>query len=207
MLTVVIQAGGESSRMGQDKGLLPFLGQPLVQRVLERLRPLAAEILVTTNHPQAYTFLGERLQSDLLPGRGALGGLYTALSCASHPYVAVVACDMPFANPALLEAGHQILVQQEDDLVIPRTNDGLEPFHAVYRRKTCLPPVQAALEAEKRRVDAWFSQVKVHYLSPEVWGQWDPEGLAFWNVNTPDEFRQAEEKARLINLPSLRRPL
>ncbi len=198
MLSVVIQAGGELSRMGQDKGLLPFLGQPLVQRVLERLHPLAAEILITTNRPQAYAFLGERLHSDLLPGRGALGGLYTALSCASQPYVAVVACDMPFASPALLAAEHAILLQNGYDLAIPRTGGGLEPFHAVYRRETCLPHIQAALQAEQRRADGWFSQAQVHYLLPEVWEKIDPEGLAFLNINTPDEFRQAEEKARAL---------
>ena len=195
MLSVVIQAGGESSRMGADKGLLPFLGQPLVQRVLERLSPLASEVLVTTNHPQAYTFLGARLQTDLLPGRGALGGLYTALSCACQPYVAVVACDMPFANPALLALTQAALRQNYYDLAIPRTSGGLEPFHAVYRRETCLPRVLAALEAGKRRVDAWFSEVNMHMIPPEVWQQIDPEGLAFWNVNTPDELHQAEGKA------------
>ncbi len=85
MLTVAIQAGGESRRMGQDKALLPFLGQPLIVRVIERLKLLADEILVTTNHPQAYQFLGLPLYPDQQPGRGALGGLYTALNAASHP--------------------------------------------------------------------------------------------------------------------------
>lgn len=196
MLSLVIQAGGESSRMGTDKGLVPFLGQPLVQRVLDRLCPLASEILITTNQPQAYAFLGERLQADLLPGRGALGGLYTALSCASLPYVAVVACDMPFANPDLLAAAQAILLHSGADLAIPRTPGGLEPFHAVYRRATCLPQVQAALHAGKRRVDAWFSEVKIHAIPPEAWQQIDPEGLAFWNINTPEELIQAEGKAR-----------
>ncbi len=102
MLTVVIQAGGESRRMGQDKALLPFLGKPLIQRVIERVASLADELLVTTNRPEAYQFLDLPLFPDVIPGRGALGGLYTALSAASQPLVAVVACDMPFASPALL---------------------------------------------------------------------------------------------------------
>lgn len=199
-LSVVIQAGGESARMGMDKGLLPFLGQPLVQRVLERLRPLCAEVLVTTNQPQAYAFLGERLQNDLLPGRGALGGLYTALSCASQPLVAVVACDMPFASPALLSAAQEALIQQQADIAIPRTPGGLEPFHAVYRRQTCLPHIFAALQAQKRRVDAWFPAVNMHMISPEIWQQIDPTGLAFLNVNTPDELRQAEATARRLGV-------
>ena len=95
MLTICVQAGGESSRMGQDKALMPFLGRPLIQRVTDRLAPIADEVIVTTNHPEDYRFLGLPLFPDLKPGRGALGGLYTALSSATCESVAVVACDMP----------------------------------------------------------------------------------------------------------------
>src|SRR5688572_23191554 len=87
MLTVVIQAGGQSSRMGEDKALRPFLGRPLIQRVIERLASIADEIIVTTNRPDEYAFLKLRLISDLKPGRGALGGLYTAIASASSPFV------------------------------------------------------------------------------------------------------------------------
>jgi len=181
--------------MGQDKGLVRFLGEPLIQRVLGRLRPIADEVLVTTNRPEDYAFLGVRLAPDLLPGRGALGGLYTALSAASQPYAAVVACDMPFASRELLEALLERLERGGADLSIPRTEGGLEPFHAVYRRETCLPHILAALEAEKRRVDAWFARVTLDLVREEEWQKIDPEGLAFLNVNTPDELHQAEEKA------------
>src|SRR5512147_3255637 len=98
MLTVCIQAGGQSSRMGEDKALKTFLGRPLIQRVIDRLSPIADEIILTTNHPEEYTFLDLPLFSDLKPGRGALGGLYTAIASATNPFVAVVACDMPFAS-------------------------------------------------------------------------------------------------------------
>src|ERR1043165_3098179 len=98
MLTVCIQAGGQSSRMGEDKALKLFLGRPLIQRVIERLQPIADEIIVTTNRPEDYAFLNQRLVSDLKPGRGALGGLYTAIASAKYEIVGVVACDMPFVS-------------------------------------------------------------------------------------------------------------
>ena len=72
MFSIVIQAGGQSSRMGQDKALLPFLGEPLIQRVLDRVRPIADEILVTTNQPDSYQFLDVPLYTDVTPGRGAV---------------------------------------------------------------------------------------------------------------------------------------
>lgn len=198
MLTVAIQAGGESRRMGQDKALLPFLGQPLIVRVLERLETLADEILVTTNHPQAYRFLSLPLYSDLQPGRGALGGLYTALNAASHPLVAVVACDMPFASAALLSAMRDTLLASQADIAIPVTAEGSEPFHAVYRRNTCLPPVLQALQEGKWRVDSWFSQVQLYPLQPDEVRRYDPHGVCFWNVNTPEELKAAQQLAERL---------
>jgi len=198
MLTICIQAGGQSSRMGEDKALKTFLGRPLIQRVVERLFPIADEVILTTNQPEDYAFLNLRLFSDLKPGRGALGGLYTAIASASNPIVAVVACDMPFASPTLLEAASKLLVdaEREADVVIAKSEEGFEPLHAVYRRETCLPAIEAAIDADQWKVVAWFPQVKVRVLTSEEIKRYDPLGLAFWNVNTPEEFAKAEEIAK-----------
>jgi len=196
MLTVCIQAGGQSSRMGEDKALKTFLGHPLIQRVVERLSPMADELIVTTNHPDDYAFLKLPLISDLKPGRGALGGLYTAISSASNPIVAVVACDMPFASATLLEAATRLIVKEGADVVIAKSDEGFEPLHAVYRRETCLPAIEAAIEADQWKVVAWFPQVKLRVLTSDEIKRYDPSGLAFWNVNTPEEFAKAEEIAK-----------
>ena len=225
MLTVCIQAGGQSSRMGEDKALKMFLGHPLIQRVVERLSPIADEIIVTTNRPADYAFLDTskrpighsvhrlRLVPDLKPGRGALGGLYTAIASATHPIVAVVACDMPFASATLFEAASRILVEEEAVVVIAHVassakptepagkSEGYEPLHAVYRRATCLPAIEAALDADQWKVIAWFPQVKVRALAQAEIESLNPDGLAFWNVNTPDEFARAEELATSQQAP------
>ena len=195
MLTVCIQAGGQSSRMGEDKALKNFLGRPLIQRVIDRVSPVADELIVTTNHPDDYHFLDIRLIPDLKPGRGALGGLYTAIASASNPLVAVVACDMPFASAELLEAAGRLIVQEEVDVVIAKTDEGFEPIHAVYRRETCLPAIEAAIDADMWKVIAWFPQVRVRVLTSDEINRYDPVGLAFWNVNTPEEFMEAEKIA------------
>ena len=196
MLTICIQAGGQSSRMGEDKALKSFLGRPLIHRVVDRLSPIADELIVTTNRPEEYAFLGYRLIADLKPGRGALGGIYTALTSAAHPIVAVVACDMPFASPALLEAAARILVEEEADVVIARSDEGYEPLHAIYRRETCLPAIEAAIQADQWKVVSWFPKVRVRILSMDEIHRYDPAGLAFWNVNTPEEFIKAEQIAK-----------
>jgi molybdopterin-guanine dinucleotide biosynthesis protein A len=196
MLTVVIQAGGQSSRMGRDKALIPFLGQPLIARLVRRLTPLADELLVITNRPDDYTFLGLPLFGDKIPGRGALGGLYSALEAASQPRVAVVACDMPFANPILLQFQAELLEAESADVVIPKTDQGYEPLHAVYRRATCLPAVHQAIQADQWKVISWFPQVQVRELAGAELERRDPHGSTFFNVNTPDDWARAETMAR-----------
>jgi molybdopterin-guanine dinucleotide biosynthesis protein A len=196
MLSVVIQAGGRSSRMGQDKALMPFLGRPLIARLVDRLAGLGDELLIITNHPEEYTFLGLPLYGDLLPGSGPLGGLYSALKVAQRSIVAVLACDMPFLSPALIAAQRDLLEREGVDAVIPSSARVVEPLHGVYRRETCLPAVKAALDAGERKVIAWYSAANVRVMSEEEVAAYDAKFLSFVNVNSPEEFRQAEEIAR-----------
>ena len=199
MLSVVVQAGGQSTRMNENKALKLFLRRPLIQRVIARLASIADEMLVTTNQPADFTFLNLPLFPDLKPGRGPLGGLYTALVSAKNSIVAVVACDMPFANGPLLEAAASILVQEEADVVIAETPEGFEPLHAIYRRESCIPAIETAITLDQWRMISWFPQVKVRVLTAEEVDRYDPEHIAFWNVNTPDEFAKAEQRAQLLD--------
>lgn len=195
VLSIVIQAGGQSTRMGENKALKPFLGRPLVQRVIERLAPAADELFLTTNQPEEFGFLKLPLFTDVIAGRGPLGGLYTALVSAKYPSVAVVACDMPFASAPLLVAAAGFLARDKADVVIAEAAEGFEPLHAVYRRETCIPAIESAIAADQWRMISWFPQVKVRKLTPDELGRYDPEHLAFWNVNTPEEFTKAEQRA------------
>ncbi len=181
--------------MGENKALKLFLGRPLIHRVIERLTPVADELLITTNQPEDYAFLNLPLIPDVKPGRGPLGGLYTALISAKYPSVAVVACDMPFASAPLLVAAAGFLSQEEADVVIAETSEGFEPLHAVYRRGTCIPAIETAIEADQWRMISWFPQVNIRRLTPNELARYDPDGLAFWNVNTPEEFAEAEQRA------------
>lgn len=205
MLTVCIQAGGASSRMGEDKALKLFLGRPLIQRVMDRLQPIADELIVTTNRPDEYTFLKLRLIPDLQPGRGALGGLYTAIASAAHPVVAIVACDMPFASAKLIQMSVEIMEGENVDVVIAKNDEGYEPLHAVYRRETCLPAIESAINADQWRVVSWLPQVNLRVLTSEEIQSADPAGLAFWNVNTPEEFARAEVLATSRSRPGKER--
>lgn len=193
MLTLAIQAGGESRRMGKDKALVPLVGKPMIMHVYERLKSMADEVLVTTNRFSDYEFLGVPLYRDVVVGRGALGGLYTALKAAKNPMVAVVACDMPFANPDLFSVARDRMVGEHVDAVLPRTENGLEPLHAVYQRKTCIPAVKWALESGEWKLISWLTMVEVSYIGQQELIIHDPEQIAFWNVNTDEDLKRAQE--------------
>ena len=135
---------------------------------------------------------------DIIPGVGALSGLYTALEYANHPLVALVACDMPFASASLIAACKDILLERSADAVIPTSDRGLEPLHAVYRKKTCLSFVKDSLNTGDRRMITWHNEGNVHILPPKFVRQFDPHGVVFWNVNTPRDFIEAEVKARFL---------
>jgi molybdopterin-guanine dinucleotide biosynthesis protein A len=197
MLSLALLSGGRAARMGQDKALMPFLGRPLIQRILERLASVGEQVILSTNRPADYAFLGLPSYPDLQPDCGPLGGLYTVLVAAGNSILAAVACDMPFANPALFEYERLLLSLTGVDVVIPSTPDGLEPLHAVYRREACLPVIHSALENGNLKMTAWLPEVSVRIVLPEEVAHFDPHGLAFWNLNTPEDFRQAEERARL----------
>jgi molybdopterin-guanine dinucleotide biosynthesis protein MobB len=196
-LTVAIQAGGESRRMGQSKALVPFLGRPLIVTLCERLAPIADELLITTNEPERLTFLeerfpGVRLVTDIHPTRGALPGMHTALSRASQPFTALVACDMVAASASLIAAEAMLLRDQHRDAVCPRTRHGIEPFAGVYRTDACLAATEAALrEGKKRMVDVLERVNTLGLEKGNPFGVNFPLGC-FLNTNTPDELAFAE---------------
>lgn len=192
MITIAIQAGGRSSRMGRDKAHIPLGGKPIIEHLLQRVDGLADEILVTTNNPQAYEYLGLPMVSDIeTPGGGALNGLYTALFYAHGETILVLACDMPFVNRPLL--AHMLQHSSQADIVVPHHAGGFEPLHAVYRKRSCLPAIETALAQGEKRMISFFPSVDVLSIKSIDLSRLDPDGLSFFNVNTPEDLAKAEE--------------
>ncbi len=200
-VSVAIQAGGESRRMGRSKATVPFVGKPLITRLVRRLSPVADELIITTNEPENLGFLAEEfpylditLVRDAYDFRGALPGLFTALSTASNPYVAIVACDMVFASAPLVVAEAIEMADKEADVVVPVNNHGFEPFHAMYRRSSCLEVVQAALERGDSKVQCIYGapELKIVEFPQRRVLEVEPMGGCFINANTPEELAHLE---------------
>jgi molybdopterin-guanine dinucleotide biosynthesis protein A len=191
MITIAVQAGGKSSRMGEDKALIRLGGIPLIERVLTRIDGLADEILITTNRPETLAHLNLRMAGDEVPGAGALHGLKTALSAARGEVVLILSCDTPFVSRELLE--HLLDRAHEADVIVPKHGDKYEPLQAVYNRARCLPAVEAALVSGERRMVSFYPQVRVLPIEEHVLSKLDPSGLSFFNLNTAEDLERAEQ--------------
>ncbi len=193
--SVVIQAGGQSSRMGRDKGLLPFQGTTLIQYILGQLNRIGDETLIISNRPGDYENFGPTVYSDVIRDCGALGGIYSAVFYAKHDVCAILACDMPFINIPLLH--HLINLAPGYDVIIPRLepNEYTEPFRTVYRKKTCLPVIKRQLDAGELKVSEFFDDVKIRYVEKEELQRFDKNLISFTNINTPDDLESAEKLA------------
>ncbi|MBN1934694.1 MAG: molybdenum cofactor guanylyltransferase [Anaerolineae bacterium] len=188
----IILAGGKSSRLGQNKALIEFEGKPIVQHVVDVLRPLVDEIVLATNTPESFAFLKLRMVADLYAETGALGGLHAGLSAIQSEYGLVVGCDMPFLNTALLQ--HMLLHTTGYDIVMPHIDDYYEPLHAIYARR-CLAVIEHSIQSGQRRLLSFVSQMNVRYIKGDEIDRFDPQRLAFFNLNSPDDLKRMYEIA------------
>lgn len=193
-ITCIVLAGGKGLRLGRDKIQETVGTDNLLQRVLSQLTPFNRDIIIVTagkkSLPQLNGYQRARVVTDIYPGKGALGGIYTGLAESNSPYNLVVACDMPFLNQALLR--YMMELSAGFDLVVPRLGELVEPLHAVYAR-SCLAPIERLLRQGNLEVRALFELVKVRYVESEEIDWFDPEHLSFFNVNTEADLEEARQ--------------
>lgn len=193
MITVAISAGGKSSRMGTDKSFVLLHGEPLIAHVIARTGDLGqSETFIIANSPEQYAAFGLPVYPDVLPGKGALGGIYTALHYSNTPYTLLVACDLPFINPALLRYMIGLCNQGDFDIIVPRVSGHPQGLHALYK-KTCVPYIRRDLEDDKLKVIGFYRDVAVRYIDEPEYALFDPQGTSFYNINTPQDLQKADD--------------
>ena len=191
-LTAVILAGGMSRRLGRNKALEPFQGEPLIRRVIARMGQVGESVYVIVNEAQrAHELeLPEEVTSsvDRYPGKGSLGGIVTGLITSPTVWSAFCACDMPFVNTRL----YRYLASLRDgyDAVVPVVEGRPEPTHALYSR-VCIGPIEERIEADDLKISSFFSEVRVRLVPEDEIRRLDPDLLSFFNVNTQDDLETA----------------
>ena len=198
-ISLVIQAGGESKRMGFPKEELEFEGKHVVEAQIERFEDYVDEVVITSNHPEHLEFLKDgaykvsvKVFGDIPPRRGALTGMHTAFAKSTCDRVCCIACDMFFASENLLVSQVKLMNSSGADVVIPKNKHGREPFHALYNRETCLKAVEHALEKGEVKVQSFLDcdGLKIYDMTQDEVREAVPRGGCFINVNTPEQLER-----------------
>ena len=197
-IALVVLAGGQSRRLGRDKAVEPFGGEPLIRRVIRRAGDAVGgnEVIVVAGDAERGRELPldaeHRVAVDLLPERGTLGGIYTGLEAVQNEWALVVACDMPFLSAPLLR--YMVGLREGVDAVVPVIDGRPEPTHALYSRR-CLPAILERLQAGQLKAAGFLDLALVRYVNEDEARRFDPELLSFFNVNRPEDLARAIELA------------
>ena len=203
-ISAAILAGGRAGRFGgADKASLMVGGLRIIERQLAALAVVTSDIRIVSNDPDRYAALGVRVIPDQIRDVGPLGGLHAALVDAEHQAAIVLACDLPFVTPALLETlaiefGTANTIDQID-AVVPRTRRGLQPLCAAYSVR-CADAARRRIESGDLDVQGLLKDVRVRELGPDRLAAFDEESV-FLNVNTPHDYARARDEVELNAKP------
>jgi len=178
-------AGGASTRMGQDKALLRFRYQPLIEHALKPINACFHRYTISV-HQHKPSLTGRQV-CDAMQGHGPMVGITSAMQRVDTRWVFVMACDMPFASTALIQAMAQQRRQQQ--VIVPRVNNIMQPLFAFYE-KSCLPTLQAHLDAKQYSIKKMIATLNTTMINESLCRQYDPKLLSFFDLDTPDDVAQ-----------------
>lgn len=187
-INAYILAGGKSSRMGRDKGLMLFKGRPLIQYVIEQLEPTVKRVVLVANNP-AYKDFGLEVIEDTIRGIGPAGGIYTALKHTDASPNFIVSCDMPFITTAAIE--FIIRSSFQSQITLPVHHQRIEPLCGIYL-KECLTKWYELVRQNIVRLNdmiTYFKLLKLNVDNNELFSD-----TLFQNINTQYDFENALNK-------------
>jgi len=193
-MLAAILAGGENTRFPAPKAFIEIGGIKIIEKALSVLKGIFGEVVISTNEPERYFYLGVPLIGDVYNVRGPMTGIFSVFSATGAPEVFTVACDMPFINPELIKA----LTKKKKtgfDAVIPVWKGSPEPLFAFYSAN-CAPKMERRiLQCRTRQcrtgLQDFLSEIDVLYMDEDEVGAIDPGGRSFMNINTPEDLKRA----------------
>ena len=190
----IILSGGKSSRMGTNKALLKINEKTNIERIADTLKLSFNDIILVTNHPEDYQFLGLKMVSDYYSDKGPLAGVHAGLLSSNYDMNFIVACDMPFVSGELAE----VLVNKcgDYDAVIPVIKGVQHPLFSVFK-KGVSDKVAESIEAGRLRMKHLLDTLNVLYVTEgdlQECGSMDLERV-FFNMNHPNEYEDAKKWA------------
>jgi molybdenum cofactor guanylyltransferase len=201
-----ITAGGRSARMGRDKAWLEIGGRPMIEHVIEALKPVTSSIAIIANNDE-YKRLGFPVFADTIPGVGPLEAIRTALTNSPAPFIVLTGCDMPFVTSELFSLLLNIASQPQQKTpdsglqtpdfplaVAPLNEEGkLEPLCALYSTQA-LEAITRLIESGVRKVSILFERIPARLISFDQISHLPNARFFFENINTPEEYERAVKK-------------
>jgi molybdenum cofactor guanylyltransferase len=182
-VTGYILAGGKSSRMGTDKGLILFNGKSIIEHIMEQLQPVTDKVIIVSNNP-AYEKFGVEVITDLVREIGPAGGIFTALSHSKTAQIFVLSCDMPFVTTAAIE--YVIQHASQSQITIASHDGRSEPLFGIYS-KTCLTQWDMLIQKgflKLQEMVAEFDLLKLNMDGSPLFTR-----NVFININTPEDLK------------------
>ena len=179
--TGIILAGGQSSRMGKEKGLIHWKGKTLIEHAIAILSPLCENIVISANNDHFDSF-GYPVVGDLFPGCGPMGGIFSALTKSETLNNLVIPSDTPFVTPDIYR--HLISHTGSFDVIVPVDHDSFyQPLCAVYSRSV-LPAMEAQINERILGFTPLLNKVEIKavHLLPAL-GFYNTN--TFYNINSP----------------------
>lgn len=187
-MTAAILCGGRSARMGRAKAFLPYEGKTMIEQRFEGIRAMFAQVVLVANEPDAYSHLSVDVVKDIVPNRGPLVGILSALLVSEFQHTFVIACDMPLVDNRLIR---EMCMQREGtDVLVLSHEEGVEPLLGVYS-KNCVEPLEQAIFAEQLRAMDFLAGVNAQLFAFDALKHGGTGGgtLPVWfNVNTPQDY-------------------
>ncbi len=198
-LTGVILAGGKSKRLGRDKALETFNGEPLILKVISSIETLVDEIILVVNDDKRkndFSFMKNvTFATDKFSDAGSLGGIYTGLHESNNLNALFLACDMPFISMNILSLLIN-KIQLNPDIIIPEYNGFKQSTHAIYN-KNCLPVIKNQLKRGEYKISKIFKKCNTLLINEHEINQCEKDTKSFYNINYEYELEKA--KQMLIN--------
>lgn len=198
----LIMAGGEGRRFTPDKPLLKIDGQSIIWRVVEVVRRVFSEILLVTNTPGKYDFLGLPHIGDEIPGCGPLMGIYSGLRAIKAERAFVCAADMPFMDERIIRAEFGALADY--DMVVPYPNGLPEFLHGIYQVRS-VPTIKDNLDQGRYKIDLLRECLDVLILGDDWFSRHGFQHLkekAFANINLSEDYDKWTKKSGAAGVKS-----
>lgn len=199
-MTGVILTGGKSKRMGRDKALVPVGGIPVIKRILNVFEKIFGEIFIVSSQKGLYGEYGYEEIIDLIPGKGPMMGIYTALYYVKEGSIFVASCDLPFICPSVVRFFVKEAKGNDYDIIVPYIDGRLHPLHGIYGVK-CMSYIMERIKDDLLDLRSFIEEsrdLSIRRVVKDELIPMDPELWSFFNMNTEEDLLEAERFAKSI---------